>query len=185
MATRVALPENFGTGRQPNKAHPARTGSKLPQWLVLYVLLPKEGSGQQHPAEIRMACRATEVYESCWDRASEAEPMNFRSGSHRGADGVARHFGARARWFVWNWIGCDRSWRNTVLGRVELRLLQEPGPSGVGERVFARRRCGETAGWSLSSGTMLNTSPRHASGAHVRSPKRWTRAWKLCAHHGC
>ena len=74
---------------------------------------------------------------------------------------LLRHFGARARWFVWNWIGCDRSWRNTVLGR-----------SGVGERIFARRRCGETAGWSLSSGTMLNTSPRHTSGAHVRSPTR-------------
>ena len=77
MATRVALPENFGTGRQPNKAHPARTGSQLPQWLVLYVLLPKEGSGQKCPAEIRMACRATEVYEGCWDRASEAESHEF------------------------------------------------------------------------------------------------------------
>ena len=50
-----------------------------------------------------------------------------------------------------------RSWRNTVLGS-RTEVLQEPGPSGVGERIFARRRCGETAGWSLSSGTMLNTS---------------------------
>ena len=37
---------------------------------------------------------------------------------------LLRHFGAQARWFVWNWIGCDRSWRNTVLGRVELRFFR-------------------------------------------------------------
>ena len=112
------------------------------------------------------------------DRVSEyqeAYPVRRRIRTHQAwkqlVQRLLRHFGARARWFVWNWIGCDRSWRNTVLGRVELRFFKEPGPSGVGERIFARRRCGETAGWSLSSGTILNTPPRHTSGAHVRSPR--------------
>ena len=71
------------------------------------------------------------------DRVSEfreAYPVRRRIRTHQAwkqlVQRLLRHFGAR----------------------------QEPGPSGVGERIFARRRCGETAGWSLSSGTMLNTS---------------------------
>ena len=56
---------------------------------------------------------------------------------------LVRHCGSRAR-FVWNWIGCDRSWRNTVLGRVELRffrgldhlvLVREPLPEEVVGRL--------------------------------------------------
>ena len=88
------------------------------------------------------------------DRVSEcreAYPVRRRIRTHSsGLEAVGqrllRHFGARARWFVWNWIGCDRSWRNTVLGRVELRffrsldhlvLVREFSPEDVVERLQA------------------------------------------------
>ena len=111
------------------------------------------------------------------DRVSEyreAYPVRRRIRTHQAwkqlVQRLLRHFGARTRWFVWNWIGCDRSWRNTVLGRVELRFFRSLDHL-VLVREFSPEDVGETAGWSLSSGTMLNTSPRHTSGAHVRSPR--------------
>ena len=85
------------------------------------------------------------------DRVSEyreAYPVRRRIRTHQAqlVQRLLRHFGARARWFVWNWIGCDRSWRNTVLGRVELRffrsldhlvLVREFSPEDVVERLQA------------------------------------------------
>ena len=59
---------------------------------------------------------------------------------------LVRHCEGRARWFVWNWIGCDRSWRNTVLGRVELRFFRSLDHLVLVRRLSPSRSCGKTAG---------------------------------------
>ena len=68
----LSLPENFEAvgsisgSRRADSAKPAR--NRLPQWLALYTVL----TGQREHAEVRMLCRATELYEN-WAGASPAE----------------------------------------------------------------------------------------------------------------
>ena len=65
MQSLVSLPVSFGTSQQnAGRRSAGRDVSRLPQWVLLYVCTPE---AQAHDAEVRVACRATEVYQQIGD----------------------------------------------------------------------------------------------------------------------